>query len=117
MVENASVTVRMQVWALAVGGSEEGLLASGGGDARVQVWQDCTVQDQQEAAQEQEVALLKQQRLSNALQVVLLLLHWFQFTRNVHGLEASAQKLWGCCSTPLWSQACWTKSRLWPLLW
>lgn len=59
----------VQVWALAVGSGEERLLASGGGDARVQVWQDCTVADKQEAAQEQETALLKQQRLSNALQV------------------------------------------------
>lgn len=57
------------MWALAVGGREEGLIASGGGDARVQVWQDCTVEDKQEAVQEQEAALLKQQRLSNALQV------------------------------------------------
>ena len=62
-----------------MGSGEERLLASGGGDARVQVWQDCTVEDKQEAAQEQETALLKQQRLSNALQVqtgMLLFAFW-----------------------------------------
>lgn len=59
-----------QVWAMTVGGEGEGLLATGGGDAKVQLWQDCTQQDQADAAQEQEQALLKQQRLANALQVV-----------------------------------------------
>ena len=45
------------------------MLATGGGDARVQLWEDCTQQDKAEEAEEQEQALLKQQRLSNALQV------------------------------------------------
>lgn len=58
-----------KVWALTVGGVQEGLVATGGGDARVQVWEDCTLQDKAEAAEEEEVTLLKQQRLSNALQV------------------------------------------------
>lgn len=62
-----------KVWALTVGGTQEGLVATGGGDARVQVWEDCTLQDKAEAAEEEEVTLLKQQRLSNALQVPLLL--------------------------------------------
>lgn len=57
-----------KVWALTVGGAEEGLLATGGGDARVQLWEDCTQQDRAEEAEEQEQTLLKQQRLSNALQ-------------------------------------------------
>lgn len=57
---------------MAVGGSQESLVATGGGDARVQIWEDCTVQDKAEEAEEQEATLLKQQRLSNALQVVML---------------------------------------------
>ena len=57
---------------MAVGGSQEALVATGGGDARVQIWEDCTVQDKAEEAEEQEATLLKQQRLSNALQVVML---------------------------------------------
>ena len=59
-----------KVWALTVGGVQEGLVATGGGDARVQVWEDCTLQDKAEAAEEEEVTLLKQQRLTNALQVL-----------------------------------------------
>ena len=60
-----------KVWAMAVGGPQEGLVATGGGDARVQIWEDCTLQDKAEAAEEEEVTLLKQQRLSNALQVAI----------------------------------------------
>ena len=60
-----------KVWAMTVGGVQEGLVATGGGDARVQIWEDCTLQDKAEAAEEEEVTLLKQQRLSNALQVLL----------------------------------------------
>ena len=47
-------------------------MATGGGDARVQIWEDCTLQDKAEAAEEEGVTLLKQQRLSNALQVLPL---------------------------------------------
>ncbi|KAL3146439.1 hypothetical protein ABBQ32_003118 [Trebouxia sp. C0010 RCD-2024] len=57
-----------KVWAMTVGGFQEGLVATGGGDARVQIWEDCTLQDKAEAAEEEEATLLKQQRLSNALQ-------------------------------------------------
>ena len=61
-----------KVWAMTVGGVQEGLVATGGGDARVQIWEDCTLQDKAEAAEEEELTLLKQQRLSNALQVANL---------------------------------------------
>ena len=54
---------------MAVGGVQESLVATGGGDARVQIWEDCTLQDKAEEAEEQEATLVKQQRLSNALQV------------------------------------------------
>ena len=60
-----------KVWAMTVGGVQEGLVATGGGDARVQIWEDCTLQDKAQAAEEEEVTLLKQQQLSNALQVLL----------------------------------------------
>ena len=60
---------------MAVGGSQESLVATGGGDARVQIWEDCTLQDKAEEAEEQEVTLLKQQRLSNALQVCNRFMH------------------------------------------
>ena len=71
----ASESDMRQVWAMAVGGSQESLVATGGGDARVQIWEDCTLQDKAEEAEEQEVTLLKQQRLSNALQVLMLGIH------------------------------------------
>lgn len=59
-----------KVWAMTIGGVQEGLVATGGGDARVQIWEDCTLQDKAEAAEEEELTLLKQQRLANALQVL-----------------------------------------------
>ena len=58
-----------QVWALAVGGAGEGLLATGASDATVAVWEDCTAADEEEAAAEEAAIVLKQQDLSNALQV------------------------------------------------
>eukprot|EP00887_Chlorella_sp_A99_P000001 scaffold16.g1.t1 len=58
-----------KVWALAGGGADQQLLASGGGDGAVAVWEDCTVADADAAAQEREASLLKEQELSNALQV------------------------------------------------
>jgi hypothetical protein len=57
------------VWALAVGGAGEGLLATGASDATFAVWEDCTVADEEEAAAEEAAIVLKQQDLSNALQV------------------------------------------------
>jgi hypothetical protein len=59
----------VQVWALAVGGAGEGLLATGASDATVAVWEDCTAADDEEAAAEEAAIVLKQQDLSNALQV------------------------------------------------
>lgn len=73
-----------KVWAMTVGGVQEGLVATGGGDARVQIWEDCTLQDKAEAAEEEEVTLLKQQRLSNALQVIGSLSRFFLLTQT-HG--------------------------------
>ena len=57
------------MWALAVGGAGEGLLATGASDATVAVWGDCTAADEEEAAAEEAAIVLKQQDLSNALQV------------------------------------------------
>ncbi|KAK9810337.1 hypothetical protein WJX72_008955 [[Myrmecia] bisecta] len=57
-----------KIWALAVGGTQQSLLASGGGDATINIWEDCTEQDQATAAAQEKEAVLKQQELSNALQ-------------------------------------------------
>ena len=59
----------LQVWALAVGGSAESLVATGGSDATIHLWEDTTVADQAAAAEQAQQAVLKQQDLSNALQV------------------------------------------------
>lgn len=58
-----------KVWALALSGPSGDLLASGGGDGAVAVWEDCTAADAHEAAEAEEEAELKQQDLRNALQV------------------------------------------------
>lgn len=59
----------LQVWALAVGGSAESLVATGGGDATIHLWEDMTAADQAAAAEQAQQAVLMQQDLSNALQV------------------------------------------------
>lgn len=60
-----------QVWALDVGGEAESLLVTGGADARVAVWRDCTAADAAAAAAGAAEAALKAQQLSNALQARL----------------------------------------------
>lgn len=57
------------MWALALSGASGDLLASGGGDGAIAVWEDCTAADADEAAAEAEAAVLKQQDLANALRV------------------------------------------------
>ena len=44
-------------------------MATGGGDATVHLWEDTTAADQAAAAEQAQQAVLKQQDLSNALQV------------------------------------------------
>ncbi|PRW60889.1 transducin beta 3 isoform A [Chlorella sorokiniana] len=56
-----------KVWALTLAGSSGDLLASGGGDGAIAVWEDCTAADADEAAAEAEAVVLKQQDLANAL--------------------------------------------------
>lgn len=46
-------------------------MATGAADATVAVWEDCTAADEEEAAAEEAAIVLKQQDLSNALQVCL----------------------------------------------
>ncbi len=58
-----------KVWALTLSGASGDLLASGGGDGAIAVWEDCTAADADEAAAEAEAAVLKQQDLANALRV------------------------------------------------
>ena len=55
-----------------MGGEAESLLVTGGADARVAVWRDCTAADAAAAAAGAAEAALKAQQLSNALQVRLL---------------------------------------------
>ncbi len=64
-------------------------MATGGGDARVQIWEDCTLQDKAEEAEEQEVTLLKQQRLSNALQVRICVTPYC--TAAVHAVDKATR--------------------------
>ena len=65
-----------QVWALAVGGPGEGVVATGGGDGAVALWEDCTAQDAAAAAAEAQEAVLRQQELLNALQVGCAAQRW-----------------------------------------
>ncbi len=58
-----------KVWAMHVAGANDSLLVTGGADARVNVWRDCTVADEASAAAERTEAVLKGQELANALQV------------------------------------------------
>lgn len=58
-----------KVWALALSGASGDLLASGGGDGAIAVWEDCTAADADEAAAEEAAAVLRQQDLANALRV------------------------------------------------
>ncbi|CAI7875534.1 unnamed protein product, partial [Closterium sp. NIES-54] len=53
------------IWALAVSPGSE-MLATGGSDSLVHVWQDCTQQEQQEAALEQVKAVQQEQAMRNA---------------------------------------------------
>ncbi|CAI5996902.1 unnamed protein product [Closterium sp. NIES-65] len=54
-----------KIWALAVSPGSE-MLATGGSDSLVHVWQDCTQQEQQEAALEQVKAVQQEQAMRNA---------------------------------------------------
>jgi hypothetical protein len=63
-----SRSARAQVWALAVGGAGEPVLATGGADARVNLWRDCTAADEDSAAAERAEAAQRAQELANALQ-------------------------------------------------
>lgn len=56
-----------QVWALAVGGSRQQLLASGGGDGALALWEDATAAEADAAAAERAAAALKEQELQLAL--------------------------------------------------
>ena len=60
-----------KVWAMHVAGSNDSTLVTGGADARVNVWRDCTAQDEATAAADRAEAAVKGQALSNALQVRL----------------------------------------------
>ena len=56
-----------KVWALTLGGNSGEIAASGGADGGLVLWEDCTVTDAQDAAKGQEVTLLREQQLSNAM--------------------------------------------------
>ncbi|CAK0748051.1 hypothetical protein CVIRNUC_001810 [Coccomyxa viridis] len=57
-----------KVWAMHVAGRDDSTLVTGGADARVNVWRDCTAQDEATAAAGRAEAAVKGQALSNALQ-------------------------------------------------
>ena len=58
-----------RVWALAQAGDSQALLATGGADATVCIWQDATDLQRQELATATADALIARQEFSNALQV------------------------------------------------
>ena len=64
------------MWALALSGPSGDLLASGGGDGAIALWEDCTAADADEAALLAEEAVLKDQDLANALKVSGWLAGW-----------------------------------------
>lgn len=61
-----------KVWALAVAGENDAVLATGGADACVNIWRDCTAEDEATAVATRTQAAVKAQELSNALKVGLL---------------------------------------------
>ena len=58
-----------KVWAMHVAGRDDSTLVTGGADARVNVWRDCTAEDEANAAADRAESAVKGQALSNALQV------------------------------------------------
>ena len=68
-----------KVWALAAGGTQQSLLATGGADAAIIVWRDCTAEDEAAAAESQALAVGRQQQLANALQACPASLHTCYF--------------------------------------
>jgi U3 small nucleolar RNA-associated protein 13 len=56
-----------KVWALTLGGKSGEVAASGGADGGLVIWEDCTALDAQDAAKDQQVTLLREQQLSNAM--------------------------------------------------
>jgi len=56
-----------KVWALSLGGNSGEIAASGGADGGLVIWEDCTALDAEDAAKDQEVTLLREQHLSNAM--------------------------------------------------
>lgn len=61
-----------KVWALTVAGEQDAVLATGGADARVNIWRDCTAEDEAAAVTTRTQAVVKAQELSNALKVDFL---------------------------------------------
>ncbi len=60
-----------KVWALAVAGENDAVLATGGADARVNIWRDCTAEDEAAVVASRTQNAVKAQELSNALKVGL----------------------------------------------
>ena len=58
-----------RVWALAAGAAGDELLATGGADASVVVWEDVTVAEAEAAAAAEEELAMREQDLENALAV------------------------------------------------
>lgn len=58
-----------RVWALDTGGGAESILATGGADSTVTIWQDTTAQDAAAAEEEEEQLIQKEQDLENAFMV------------------------------------------------
>lgn len=58
-----------RIWACSTAGAHESMLATGGGDATVVIWEDTTAADSAEAADQEQQLVLKEQELQNALMV------------------------------------------------
>ena len=58
-----------RVWSIAFSGEHQQIMASGGSDSTLIIWQDTTEQDRESEVQEKQEELAKQQNLSNAIEV------------------------------------------------
>ena len=81
-----------------MGGEAESLLVTGGADARVAVWRDCTAADAAAAAAGAAEAALKAQQLSNALQAPLPCIFRSSFRSRLR--SRVGMHMYRACATP-----------------
>ena len=58
-----------RIWSIAFAGEQQEIMASGGSDSKLVIWEDTTETDRETEIRLQQEELTKQQNLSNAIQV------------------------------------------------